>query len=74
LAITRLRQRNRNCEFKAILGYTTSNLKKEKKKKKKQKHKSWAVATHTFNPSTEEAKAGESLSSRPAWSTGGIPG
>lgn len=34
LAITRLRQRNRNCEFKAILGYTTSNLKKEKKKKK----------------------------------------
>ena len=28
-----------------------------------------AVMAHTFNPSTWEAKAGISLSSRPAWST-----
>jgi major histocompatibility complex class I len=27
------------------------------------------VVVHTFNPSTWEAEAGESLSSRPAWST-----
>jgi hypothetical protein len=29
---------------------------------------------HTFNPSTQEAKAGEFLSSRPAWSTKWVPG
>jgi hypothetical protein len=28
-----------------------------------------AVVAHTFNPSTWEAEAGRSLSSRPAWST-----
>jgi hypothetical protein len=27
------------------------------------------VVAHTFNPSTREAEAGGSLSSRPAWST-----
>jgi hypothetical protein len=27
-----------------------------------------------FNPSTWEAEAGEFLSSRPAWSTEGVPG
>jgi hypothetical protein len=27
------------------------------------------VVAHTFNPSTQEAEAGGSLSSRPAWST-----
>jgi hypothetical protein len=27
------------------------------------------VVAHAFNPSTEEAEAGEFLSSRPAWST-----
>jgi hypothetical protein len=29
-----------------------------------------AVVAHTFNPSTQEAEAGGSLSPRPAWSTG----
>jgi hypothetical protein len=28
---------------------------------------------HTFNPSTQEAEAGRSLSSRPAWSTKWVP-
>jgi hypothetical protein len=27
------------------------------------------MVVHTFNPSTQEAGAGKSLSSRPAWST-----
>ena len=27
------------------------------------------MVVHTFNPSTQEAEAGEFLSSRPAWST-----
>jgi hypothetical protein len=35
---------------------------------------SWAVVAHSFNPSTREAKTGESLSSRPAWSTEWVPG
>ena len=30
--------------------------------------------THTFSPSTREAEAAESLSSRPAWSTEQVPG
>ena len=29
---------------------------------------------HPFHPSTQEAEAGASLSSRPAWSTERIPG
>jgi hypothetical protein len=33
-----------------------------------------AVVLHTFNPSTWEAGACESLSSRPAWSTERVPG
>jgi hypothetical protein len=32
------------------------------------------VAAHAFNPSTREAEAGGFLSSRPAWSTKGVPG
>jgi hypothetical protein len=32
------------------------------------------VVAHTFNPSTQEAEAGESLSSRPAWSSEQVPG
>ena len=32
------------------------------------------VVTHTFNPSTWEAKAGGSLSLRPAWSAESVPG
>jgi hypothetical protein len=32
------------------------------------------VVVHTFNPSTQEAEAGRFLSSRPAWSTKGVPG
>jgi hypothetical protein len=32
------------------------------------------VVAHAFNPSTWEAKAGGSLSSRPAWSTERVPG
>jgi hypothetical protein len=32
------------------------------------------VVAHAFNPSTREAEAGGSLSSRPAWSTEGVPG
>lgn len=30
---------------------------------------SWVVVAQTFNPSTQEADIGGSLSSRPAWST-----
>jgi hypothetical protein len=32
------------------------------------------VVAHTFRPSTQEAEAGRFLSSRPAWSTEGVPG
>ena len=32
------------------------------------------MVAHTFNPSTRETEAGESLSLRPAWSTEGVPG
>ena len=32
------------------------------------------VVSHAFNPSAWEAKAGRSLSSRPAWSTELVPG
>jgi hypothetical protein len=32
-------------------------------------HKLSGVVVHTFNPSTWEAEAGGSLSSRPTWST-----
>jgi hypothetical protein len=33
-----------------------------------------AVMVHAFNPSTREAEAGGSLSSKPAWSTKWVPG
>ena len=33
-----------------------------------------AVGAHAFNPSTWEAEAGGFLSSRPTWSTKGVPG
>jgi hypothetical protein len=32
------------------------------------------MVTHAFDPSTREAEAGGSLSSRPAWSTEWVPG
>jgi hypothetical protein len=32
------------------------------------------VVAHAFNPSTQEAEAGEFLSSRPAWSIEWVPG
>jgi hypothetical protein len=32
------------------------------------------MVAHTFSPSTWEAEAGKFLSSRPAWSTEGVPG
>ena len=32
------------------------------------------MLVHAFNPSTQEAGAGGSLSSSPAWSTEGVPG
>ena len=39
------------------------------------KEKSWSgMVMHTFNPSTQEAESGKSLSSRPAWSTEPVPG
>jgi hypothetical protein len=33
-----------------------------------------AVVVHTFNLSTQEAEAGQSLNSSPAWSTDQVPG
>jgi hypothetical protein len=32
------------------------------------------VVAHAFNPSTQEAEAGRSMSLRPAWSTELVPG
>ena len=32
------------------------------------------MVAHAFNPRTQEAEAGECLSSRPAWSTEWVPG
>jgi hypothetical protein len=40
----------------------------------KRKMITWEVVVHTFNPSTQEAEAGRSLSSRPAWSTEQVSG
>jgi hypothetical protein len=34
----------------------------------------WAVTVYNFNPSSQEAEAGESLNLRPAWSTKWVPG
>jgi hypothetical protein len=45
----------------------------EQGKKRQQLPRSGAVV-HTFNPSTQEAEAGGSLHSRPAWSTQWVPG
>jgi hypothetical protein len=43
--------------------------KKERKKKKEgRREEKPSVVAHAFNPSTQEAEAGEFLSSRPAWS------
>jgi hypothetical protein len=42
---------------------------KQNKTKQNKTTKEQGVVAHTFNPSTWEAKAGEFLSSRPAWST-----
>ena len=40
-----------------------------------QKSKSWAVVVHAFNSSTWEPEAGAvSVSSRPFWSSHGVPG
>jgi major histocompatibility complex class I len=36
---------------------------------KKKSHSKPGVVAHTFNPSTREAEAGGSLSSRPTWCT-----
>ena len=47
-----------------------SYIKKKKAKKTKQKARcEQVVVAYTFDPSTQEAEAGESLSSRPDWST-----
>jgi len=32
------------------------------------------VVAHSFNPNTGEREAGRFLSSRPSWSTAGVPG
>jgi hypothetical protein len=40
-----------------------------KTKNKNKKTQSQVVVVHAFNPSTWEAEAGRSLSSKPAWST-----
>jgi hypothetical protein len=40
----------------------------------KKKNSSQAVVVQAFNPSTREAEAGRSLSSRPAWPTELVPG
>jgi hypothetical protein len=50
----------------------TEEEKEEKEEKNKKRGR--VVVAHAFNPSTWEAKAGRFLSSRPAWSTKGVPG
>ena len=37
------------------------------------KERGWAEVVHAFNPSTQKAEIGGSLSSKPVWSTEGIP-
>jgi hypothetical protein len=38
------------------------------------KQRKLGMVAHTFNSSTREAEVGGLLSSRPAWSTKGVPG
>jgi hypothetical protein len=52
----------------SCVGKTLIFIKFLKSLKIKKKKKSWVVVMHAFNPSTWEAEAGRSLSSRPAWS------
>jgi hypothetical protein len=49
---------------------------RKQNKQTKNPHALSLMVTHTrtFNPSTKEAEANGSLSSRPAWSTGQVPG
>jgi hypothetical protein len=43
-------------------------------KYRKAKRQKPGVVAHSFNPSTQEAEAGEFLSLRPVWSTEWVPG
>jgi hypothetical protein len=45
------------------------NVREDNKFTKKLVVSSWDMVAHAFNPRTEEAEAGRSLSSKPAWST-----
>jgi hypothetical protein len=60
---------------KACLGSSLTSSSYSTFKNNLLKHKGCqAVVAHAFNPSTREAEAGGSLSSRPAWSTKWVPG
>ena len=59
------------CLYPSCAGRGSDTWKMNRQKTNKQKRR--AVVAHAFNPSTWEAEAGGSLSSRPAWSAKWVP-
>jgi hypothetical protein len=62
--------------FKVIFGYIefVASLRPCLKERKRKCRRRRVVVVHDFNPSTGEAEAGRSLSSKPSWSIERVPG